>query len=86
MDGKFTLTCRKCKCSTEFMANGNLPAAPHVCQNCGQELPAYAYERLCSAMVALKALPEVAIEEDTFNPDGKGFAIYLDINRSGYSD
>ena len=86
LDGKFTLTCRKCKCSTEFMANGNLPAAPHVCQNCGQELPAYAYERLCSAMVSLKALPEVAIEEDTFNPDGKGFAIYLDINRSGYSD
>lgn len=86
LDGKFTLTCRKCRCSTEFMASGNLPVEPFVCQSCGQAFPTYAYERLRDAMFSLSALPEVAVEEDGFIPDGKGFAIFIDINRSGYFD
>lgn len=78
MNGKISLTCKRCNCKMEFLLKCTEHMRPIVCQNCGQELSASDFSLVKTAMDAINALP-YASEIDGWIPDQDGFRFEIEI-------
>lgn len=81
MNGKISLTCKKCNCKMEFQLKPMDNTRRIICQNCGQELLATDFNLIDAATSAINALPyESAM--DGFIPQNEGFKFEIEIYSS----
>lgn len=70
---KIKMTCKICKCSTEFQALGFHPQKQIVCQSCGQLLPSDIYDTLVTAMHAMASIDKDTCRFGTGEEMARGF-------------